>query len=106
MIDITHIFRKLKSKITGKPANLGLNDRQQSHQQQQPREINIMNHSANAGFGYYGNHISTTNIILPLLPKFLFEQFSKYANLFFLVTSIIQQVPHVSPQIDILPLEH
>ena len=34
--DITHIFRKLKSKITGKPANLGLNDRQQSHQQ--PRE--------------------------------------------------------------------
>ena len=57
--DITHIFRKLKSKITGKPANLGLNDRQQSHQQQ-PREINIMNHSANAGFGYYGNHISTT----------------------------------------------
>ena len=96
--DITHIFRKLKSKITGKPANLGLNDRQQSHQQQQPREINIMNHSANAGFGYYGNHISTTKYnIATFLPKFLFEQFSKYANLFFLVTSIIQQVPHVSP---------
>ena len=66
-------------------------------------KINIMNHSANAGFGYYGDHIQR-NILL--FTKFLFEQFSKYANLFFLVTSIIQQVPHVSPQIDILPLEH
>ena len=58
------------------------------------------------GLVIMGTIYQRQNIILPLLPKFLFEQFSKYANLFFLVTSIIQQVPHVSPQIDILPLEH
>ncbi|KAK6460432.1 membrane-spanning Ca-ATPase [Scheffersomyces coipomensis] len=57
-----------------------------------------MNHESNAHFGYYGNHISTTKYnFATFLPKFLFEQFSKYANLFFLFTSIIQQVPNVSP---------
>ncbi|EGW31824.1 membrane-spanning Ca-ATPase [Spathaspora passalidarum NRRL Y-27907] len=57
-----------------------------------------MDHGLNAPYGYYGNYISTTKYnFATFLPKFLFEQFSKYANLFFLFTSIIQQVPHVSP---------
>lgn len=90
--DITHMFQKVKSKITGKPPG---HAKQQS---KEPREIFIMNHSANSHFGYYGNYISTTKYnFATFLPKFLFEQFSKYANLFFLFTSIIQQVPHVSP---------
>lgn len=47
---------------------------------------------------FRGNHISTTKYnVATFLPKFLFEQFSKYANLFFLCTALIQQVPHVSP---------
>lgn len=63
-----------------------------------PRKIHIMDPSANSGSGFYGNHISTTKYnIATFFPKFLFEQFSKYANLFFLFTSIIQQVPDVSP---------
>lgn len=47
---------------------------------------------------YASNHISTTKYnIATFLPKFLFQEFSKYANLFFLFTSLIQQVPNVSP---------
>ena len=52
--DITHMFQKVKSKITGKPPG---HAKQQS---KEPREIFIMNHSANSHFGYYGNYISTT----------------------------------------------
>ena len=35
--------------------------------------------------------------VFTFLPKFLFEQFSKYANLFFLFTAILQQIPGISP---------
>ncbi|KAI8985235.1 hypothetical protein BDB01DRAFT_843042 [Pilobolus umbonatus] len=31
------------------------------------------------------------------IPKFIYEEFSKYANLFFLFVSLIQQIPDVSP---------
>ncbi|KAI5952714.1 DRS2 [Candida jiufengensis] len=88
--DITHLYQKIKSKLTGKKTP--------KIESRKPREIFIMDHAANSSFGYFGNHISTTKYnIATFLPKFLFEQFSKYANLFFLFTSIIQQVPHVSP---------
>ncbi|SCU96405.1 LAMI_0F06436g1_1 [Lachancea mirantina] len=58
--------------------------------------INDENLHANSGFG--DNHISTTKYnAATFLPKFLFQEFSKYANLFFLFTSAIQQVPNVTP---------
>ncbi|GEQ71218.1 hypothetical protein JCM33374_g4899 [Metschnikowia sp. JCM 33374] len=88
--DIRHIFAKVKG-VFGKKAP-------QAPENQGPRQIYVLNHAANATFRYYGNHISTTKYnFATFLPKFIFEQFSKYANLFFLFTSIIQQVPHVSP---------
>lgn len=31
------------------------------------------------------------------IPKFLFEQFHRYANLFFLLIALLQQIPNVSP---------
>ncbi|OBA20430.1 membrane-spanning Ca-ATPase [Metschnikowia bicuspidata var. bicuspidata NRRL YB-4993] len=63
-----------------------------------PRHIHVLDAAANASRGFYGNHISTTKYnVATFLPKFMFEQFSKYANLFFLFTSVIQQVPGVSP---------
>lgn len=44
------------------------------------------------------NYISTSKYnIITFTPKFLFEQFSKYANVFFLFTACIQQIPNVSP---------
>lgn len=35
--------------------------------------------------------------MITFLPKFLFEQFRRAANAFFLFTAIIQQIPDVSP---------
>lgn len=63
-----------------------------------PRQIFINDREANRARSYGDNHISTTKYNLAtFLPKFLFQEFSKYANLFFLFTSAIQQVPNVTP---------
>ncbi|EJD08415.1 calcium transporting ATPase [Fomitiporia mediterranea MF3/22] len=44
------------------------------------------------------NYVSTSKYnAVTFVPKFLAEQFSKYANLFFLFTACIQQIPGVSP---------
>lgn len=60
------------------------------------RVIALNNSAANAEFG--NNFVSTSKYNLAtFLPKFLLEQFSKYANLFFLFTACIQQIPDVSP---------
>ena len=63
-----------------------------------PRIIHLNNPPANAVNRYVDNHVSTAKYnIATFLPKFLFEQFSKYANLFFLFTAILQQIPNISP---------
>ena len=63
-----------------------------------PRIIHLNNPPANATSKYLNNHVSTTKYnIATFLPKFLFEQFSKYANLFFLFTAVLQQIPNISP---------
>ncbi|KAG2030331.1 calcium transporting ATPase [Suillus americanus] len=47
---------------------------------------------------YCSNFVSTSKYnMASFLPKFFTEQFSKYANLFFLFTACIQQIPGVSP---------
>ncbi|KAL1305891.1 hypothetical protein AAFC00_004037 [Neodothiora populina] len=63
-----------------------------------PRIIHLNNPPANAANKWADNHVSTAKYnFATFLPKFLFEQFSKYANLFFLFTAILQQIPNVSP---------
>ena len=63
-----------------------------------PRIIHLNNPPANAQNRYLDNHVSTAKYnIATFLPKFLFEQFSKYANLFFLFTAALQQIPNISP---------
>ncbi|KAH6914262.1 calcium transporting ATPase [Coprinopsis sp. MPI-PUGE-AT-0042] len=60
------------------------------------RVIALNNSAVNGEF--CSNFVSTSKYNLAtFLPKFLFEQFSKYANLFFLFTAFIQQIPGVSP---------
>ncbi|KAJ3395913.1 hypothetical protein HDU92_004588 [Lobulomyces angularis] len=47
---------------------------------------------------YLHNKISTAKYnVITFIPRFLYDQFSKYANLFFLFTACIQQIPDVSP---------
>lgn len=63
-----------------------------------PRLIQINNPPANAVHKFVSNHVSTAKYnFITFIPKFLFEQFSKYANLFFLFTAVLQQIPNVSP---------
>jgi phospholipid-transporting ATPase len=63
-----------------------------------PRIIHLNNPPANAANKYVDNHISTAKYnIATFLPKFLFEQFSKFANIFFLFTAALQQIPGLSP---------
>lgn len=63
-----------------------------------PRIIHLNNPPANAAGKYVDNHISTAKYnAITFLPKFLYEQFSKYANLFFLFTAALQQIPNISP---------
>ncbi|CAI7637393.1 unnamed protein product [Penicillium palitans] len=63
-----------------------------------PRLIQLNNPPANATHRFVSNFVSTAKYnIFTFIPKFLFEQFSKYANLFFLFTAVLQQIPNVSP---------
>lgn len=63
-----------------------------------PRIIHLNNPPANSANRYVDNHVSTAKFnIATFLPKFLYEQFSKYANLFFLFTAALQQIPNISP---------
>lgn len=63
-----------------------------------PRLIYLNNPPANAANKYVDNHISTAKYnIITFLPKFLYEQFSKFANIFFLFTAALQQIPGLSP---------
>ncbi|OCH92040.1 calcium transporting ATPase [Obba rivulosa] len=60
------------------------------------RIIALNNPAANAEFA--SNYVSTTKYnVVTFVPKFFYEQFSRYANLFFLFTAFIQQIPGVSP---------
>ena len=63
-----------------------------------PRIIYLNNPPANSANKYVDNHISTAKYnIITFLPKFLYEQFSKFANIFFLFTAALQQIPGLSP---------
>ncbi|KAL6910622.1 phospholipid-translocating P-type ATPase [Trichoderma evansii] len=63
-----------------------------------PRIIHLNNPPANATNKYTGNSISTAKYnVATFLPKFFFEQFSKVANIFFLFTAALQQIPGLSP---------
>ncbi|KAI9779356.1 MAG: hypothetical protein M1816_003603 [Peltula sp. TS41687] len=63
-----------------------------------PRIIHLNNPPASSAKRYVDNHVSTAKYnVATFLPKFLFEQFSKYANLFFLFTAVLQQIPNISP---------
>ncbi|KAJ3163744.1 hypothetical protein HDU88_006236 [Geranomyces variabilis] len=65
---------------------------------QASRNIYLNDPTRNATQKFLHNSISTSKYnVATFLPKFLFEQFSKYANLFFLFTASIQQIGDLSP---------
>jgi len=64
--------------------------------------------NAPQGQKYKTNEISTAKYnLFTFIPKFLFEQFRRYANIFFLCIGLLQQIPGVSPTgkyVTIVPL--
>lgn len=72
------------------------------------RNIKINDAEFNAVQGFAANLIHTTKYtLLTFLPKNLFEQFCRAANLYFLLIAILQSIPGlspVSPLTSILPL--
>ncbi|KAK3045054.1 hypothetical protein LTS18_014679, partial [Coniosporium uncinatum] len=63
-----------------------------------PRIIHLNNPPANAANKFKNNHVSTTKYnAITFLPKFLYQEFAKVANVFFLFTAILQQIPNISP---------
>ncbi|BGP36162.1 aminophospholipid translocase [Rhodotorula kratochvilovae] len=62
------------------------------------RVVHLNNAALNAPQKWPGNSVSTSKYnLVTFIPKFFVEQFSKYANVFFLFTACIQQIPNVSP---------
>ncbi|KAI9268801.1 hypothetical protein BY458DRAFT_533795 [Sporodiniella umbellata] len=62
------------------------------------RIIYINNPELNDQQSFLHNRVFTAKYTsITFLPKFLYEEFSKYANLFFLFISGIQQIPGISP---------
>jgi len=62
------------------------------------RTIYINDHTSNAHFKFTSNVVTTAKSnIITFLPKNLFEQFCRLANIYFLIISAFQQVPGVSP---------
>ncbi|KAI7861361.1 hypothetical protein BDF14DRAFT_1904539 [Spinellus fusiger] len=62
------------------------------------RIIYINNPTLNDPQQFLHNRVFTAKYtIVSFLPKFLYEEFSKYANIFFLFISGIQQIPGISP---------
>ncbi|CAN6311182.1 unnamed protein product [Urochloa humidicola] len=71
------------------------------------RTVYCNDREANAPVGYKGNSVSTTKYsILTFLPKGLFEQFRRVANLYFLMISILSTTPisPVHPVTNVVPL--
>lgn len=63
------------------------------------RTVWLNDPAANAAdLDFCDNQVTTNKYnVVTFVPLFLYEQFSKYANLFFLFIACIQQIPNVSP---------
>ena len=62
------------------------------------RVVHINDKQRNLSSKFLHNRITTSKYnVFTFVPKFLYDQFSKYANLFFLFTACIQQIQGVSP---------
>ncbi|KAG5446249.1 Phospholipid-transporting ATPase IB [Clonorchis sinensis] len=61
----------------------------------QSRVVQINDHQLS---NFCKNEISTAKYsVWTFIPKFLYEQFRRYANIFFLAIALLQQIPGVSP---------
>eukprot|EP00736_Rhodelphis_marinus_P004197 Rmarinus@m.28948 len=70
----------------------------QGDEPQEPRVVHVRDPQETLARGYCGNYVSTTKYnIVTFIPKTLFEQFTRFANLYFLTVSVLQVFSGVSP---------
>jgi phospholipid-transporting ATPase len=87
-----------KSKFNRGNFKFGIGRRKVDPSTLGPRMIQLNNAPVNFANKWVDNHVSTAKYnVATFIPKFLYEQFSKYANLFFLFTAVLQQIPNISP---------
>ena len=61
-------------------------------------EVYLLNSAKNLQFRYPTNYVETTKYsLLTFLPKSIFFQFCRLANLYVLATAILQSIPGISP---------
>lgn len=86
-------MRALKADV-----DTALRRRRQQEKRSGDRIVQLNDPLSNDKSDFLDNYVSTSKYnVLTFVPKFLVEQFSKYANVFFLFTACIQQIPGVSP---------
>ncbi|KAK3153697.1 hypothetical protein QOZ80_2BG0179880 [Eleusine coracana subsp. coracana] len=98
-----------RESMAARTARLGGDSLRRQPQPQAPtvRTVYCNDREANAPVGYKGNSVSTTKYsVLTFLPKGLFEQFRRVANLYFLMISILSTTPisPVHPVTNVVPL--
>jgi hypothetical protein len=82
---ITNLFRQIGDIVTNKRS-----DTRNPYMDDNTKRIITIN-SGPQSTNFITNHISTSKYsILTFLPKFLFEQFRKYSNIFFLCIAVLQ----------------
>lgn len=61
-------------------------------------EVYLLNRSKNNKFKHPSNYVETTKYsYISFIPKSIFFQFCRLANLYFLCTAILQSLPGLSP---------
>ncbi|CAF0833819.1 unnamed protein product [Adineta steineri] len=92
---ITNLFREIGNAVTNKRNTM--QNPSTPHLDGDTKRIITINHGPQQT-KYITNNISTSKYsFISFLPKFLFEQFRKYSNIFFLCIAVLQQIPGVSP---------
>ncbi|KAL6426436.1 hypothetical protein ACFW04_009128 [Cataglyphis niger] len=82
----------------GRAENGGSQDDDQSPQYNEGEGRVIFINAPHQPAKYKNNHITTAKYsFLSFIPLFLFEQFRRYSNCFFLFIALMQQIPDVSP---------
>lgn len=63
------------------------------------RTIYIDDHEKNSPFRYPNNYVKTSKYTWWnfIIKNVIFEQFRRYANIYFLIVSLLQQIPNISP---------
>eukprot|EP00127_Corallochytrium_limacisporum_P000959 Clim_evm43s33 gene=Clim_evmTU43s33 len=84
--------------VVGVKRMFGVHELANQHRESGPRVVRINDPVFNHEQKHVSNFVSTGKYtFVTFLPKFLYEQFSRYANLFFLFVSCLQQIPGISP---------